>query len=209
MGHQAGYALNSGDNNIYIGNWGQGGENFPGSGIENKTTRIGSYNDANANTYIAGIWGSTVCASFNGTPSVPVYVDQFGHLGVCTSSERFKQNIQSMADASDVLLSLRPVKYQYKPGVDPKGVPQFGLVAEEVEMVDPNLVVHDVEHGIYTVRYEAVNAMLLNEFLKQHQKVEAQNQEIESLKERAAKVDSLESRLNELQALVKQLAAQK
>lgn len=114
-----------------------------------------------------------------------------------------------MADASDVLLSLRPVKYQYKPGLDPKGSPQFGLIAEEVDKIDPDLVVHDNQHGIYTVRYEAVNAMLLNEFLKQHQKVEAQNQEIASLKEKTAKVDSLESRLNELQTLVKQLTGQK
>jgi hypothetical protein len=125
-----------------------------------------------------------------------------GQLGTLTSSAKFKQNIQDMASASDVLLALRPVTYQYKPGVDPKGVPQFGLVAEEVNKIDPDLVVHDDRHGIYTVRYEAVNAMLLNEFLKQHQ-------EIASLKEKAARVDALESRLNELQALVQQLATQK
>ena len=75
--------------------------------------------------------------------------------------------------------------------------------------VDPALVVHDDKHQIYSVRYEAVNAMLLNEFLKEHQKVEAQSKEIESLKAKAAKVDSLESRLNELQELVKQMAVQK
>jgi len=139
-----------------------------------------------------------------------------GQLGTLTSSARYKQNIQTMADASDVLLSLRPVKYEYKPGIDPKGSPQFGLVAEEVDRIDPDLVVHDDRHGIYTVRYEAVNAMLLNEFLKQHQKVEQQNGEIaiqnaviEGLKEKSAQMDSLASRLNELQALVKQLAAQK
>ena len=201
VGYQAGQNLITGNTNIYIGNQGTG-ENF--SPAENYTIRIGTINnDTNlgpiiASTYIAGIYENV---NYIGAP-VPVYVDAGGHLGIQPSSARYKQNIQSMADASDVLLSLRPVKYQYKPGLDPKGIPQFGLVAEEVDKVDPDLVVHDQQHGIYTVRYEAVNAMLLNEFLKQHQ-------EIASLKEKAARVDSLESRLNELQALVKQLAAQK
>lgn len=207
VGYQAGINLTSGNNSIYIGNQGAG-ENF-NSG-ESDTIRIGSINLATtntgpANTYIAGIYDNV---NYVGTP-LQVYVDAGGHLGVLGSSERFKQNVQNMKDASDVLLSLRPVKYEYKPGIDPKASPQFGLIAEEVDKVDPDLVVHDERHGIYTVRYEAVNAMLLNEFLKQHQKVEAQNTEIESLKEKAAQVDSLASRLDELQALVKQLAAQK
>jgi len=200
VGSLAGQNLTAGNNNIYIGN--QGAVN------ESDTIRIGSVDNASpsnaiASTYIGGIYNSTV------TVGVPVYVLANGQLGTLTSSARYKQNIKTMADASDVLLALRPVTYQYKPGLDPKGSPQFGLIAEEVDKVDPDLVVHDKQHGIYTVRYEAVNAMLLNEFLKQHQKVEEQNQEIKSLKEKAAKVDSLESRLDELQAMVKQLAAQK
>ena len=206
VGYLAGDGLATGTQDIYIGNQGEG-ENF--SPAESQTIRIGvsdmslSYsNSPPTNTYIAGIYNATVSG-------VPVYVDSDGHLGTLTSSARFKQNIKSMKDASDVLLALRPVTYQYKPGIDPKANPQFGLVAEEVEKVDPDLVVHDQRHGIYTVRYEAVNAMLLNEFLKQHQKVEDQSTEIESLKEKAAQVDSLESRLDELQSLVKQLAAQK
>jgi hypothetical protein len=73
---------------------------------------------------------------------------------------------------------LRPVTFKYKPGIDPKGTPQFGLVAEEVNQVNPDPVVHDEQHGIYTVRYEAVNVMLLNEFLKEHRKVEQQSTEI-------------------------------
>jgi len=106
------------------------------------------------------------------------------------------------------------VTFKYKPGIDPKGTPQFGLIAEEVDQVDPDLVVRDDQHQIYTVRYEAVNAMLLNEFLKQHRKVEEQSTEIETLKQKADKVDSLQkqndslaARLYELEAAVKQLAA--
>jgi hypothetical protein len=210
LGYQAGLNLTTGDNNIYIGNQGEG-ESFVNT--ESDTIRIGAINNVStngpANTYIAGIWDSTVCGSTNGIPSMPVYVDAFGHLGVCTSSARFKQNIQNMADASDVLLSLRPVTYQYKPGIDPKGIQQFGLVAEEVDQIDPNLVVHDDRHGIYTVRYEAVNAMLLNEFLKQHRKVEDQSAEIATLKEKAARVDSLETRLSELEQKMQSLKAAK
>jgi hypothetical protein len=84
------------------------------------------------------------------------------------SSQRFKQDIQAMGDASDVLLSLRPVTFRYKPDFDPEGSPQFGLVAEEVEKVNPDLVGRDAEGKASTVRYQAVTAMLLNEFLKQH-----------------------------------------
>jgi hypothetical protein len=102
-----------------------------------------------------------------------------------------------------VLLALKPVTFRYKSDIDPNGLPQFGLIAEDVDKVDPDLVVHDDQKQIYTVRYEAVNAMLLNEFLKQHRKVEQQNAEIQTLKEKLAKVDSLEKQLQELQALLK------
>jgi hypothetical protein len=85
-------------------------------------------------------------------------------------------------------------------------MPQFGLIAEQVEKVDPNLVVHDKEHGIYTVRYEAVNAMLLNEFLKEHKTVQEQSTEIQTLEQQNG---SLSRRLNELEATVKQITTQK
>ena len=101
-----------------------------------------------------------------------------------------------MDDASDVLLSLRPVTFRYKPEVDPHRLPQFGLVAEEVEKVDPDLVARDDQNQVYTVRYEAVNAMLLNEFLKQHCKVEEQNVEIQTLKERLEKLEQLMNQKN-------------
>jgi hypothetical protein len=107
-----------------------------------------------------------------------------------------------MGDASDSLLALRPVTFRYKPEFDPKGTPQFGLIAEEVNKVDPGLVLRDDKNEIYTVRYEAVNAMLLNEFLKQHRKVEEQQVEIDALKEKVAQVDSLEKRLKDLEQVV-------
>jgi len=137
---------------------------------------------------------------------VPVYVTSTGQLGTLTSSARFKTDIQSMNNASEVLLSLHPVTFHYKSDIDPHGIPQFGLVAEDVAKVDPDLVARDDKHRIYTVRYEAVNAMLLNEFLKEHRKVEEQGVENETLR---AKVGSLEKKMDELQALVNQLAAQR
>jgi hypothetical protein len=126
---------------------------------------------------------------------VAVYVTSSGQLGTLTSSARFKQNIRSMGEASDALLSLRPVSFRYKPEIDPKGIPQFGLVAEEVEKVDPDLVARDDKNQIYTVRYEAVNAMLLNEFQKEHRKVEEQNTKLQDLRRN---VDSQNSENGEL-----------
>jgi hypothetical protein len=88
------------------------------------------------------------------------------------SSERFKTAIKPMEKASEAILALKPVTFRYKHDLDPKGVPQFGLVAEEVEKINPDLVARDERGKVYTVRYEAVNAMLLNEFLKEHRKVQ-------------------------------------
>jgi hypothetical protein len=102
-----------------------------------------------------------------------VKVNAAGQLGTAPSSSRFKQNISSMGDTSDALFALRPVTFRYKQEIDPEEIQQFGLVAEEVEKVDPNLVIRDADGKPYTVRYEAVNAMLLNEFLKQHRRVES------------------------------------
>jgi hypothetical protein len=98
-------------------------------------------------------------------------VDSSGHLGTTTSSARFKEEIKSMDKASEAILALKPVAFRYKKEPDPAGIPQFGLVAEQVEKIDPDLVARDEQGKPYTVRYEAVNAMLLNEFLKEHRKV--------------------------------------
>ena len=156
FGVDAGINLTTGDNNIDIGN--------RGVAAEANTVRIGTQG-TQTKTFMAGIYGTAI----SGTP---VKINSSGQLGVAPSSARFKQNVHKMDKASDVLLALRPVTFRYKPEIDPEGSPQFGLVAEEVEKVNPALVARDAEGKVFTVRYEAVNAMLLNEFLKEHKKVE-------------------------------------
>src|SRR5215471_588952 len=104
--------------------------------------------------------------------TMPVIVSDTGQLGTVVSSERFKKDITTMDKASEAILALRPVTFHYK--TDTKGIPQFGLIAEEVAKVNPALVLPDQEGKPYTVRYEAVNAMLLNEFLKEHRRNEEQ-----------------------------------
>jgi hypothetical protein len=118
---------------------------------------------------------------FNATSSggTAVFINSDGRLGTTTSSRRFKEDIKSMDRASEALFALKPVTFRYKKGIDPQGIPQFGLVAEEVEAVDPDLVVRDKEGKVNTVRYEAINAMVLNEFLKAHAKLQQQQATIE------------------------------
>src|SRR5204863_6642301 len=119
-----------------------------------------------ARTFIAGISGATV------PDGVGVIVGANGKLGTVVSSARFKHEIKPMDKASEAILALKPVTFRYNREVDPEGIPQFGLVAEEVEKVNPDLVARDEQGKPFTVRYEAVNAMLLNEFLKAHSKVQ-------------------------------------
>jgi Chaperone of endosialidase len=99
-----------------------------------------------------------------------VIINSSGQLGTVLSSARFKEAIKPMDKASEAILSLQPVTFRYKQELDPEGIPQFGLVAEQVEKVNPDLVARDADGKVNTVRYEAVNAMLLNEFLKEHRK---------------------------------------
>jgi endosialidase-like protein len=106
---------------------------------------------------------------------VAMFVDANGRLGTTTSSQRFKEQIKPMDQASEAILALQPVTFRYKQELDPESIPQFGLVAEEVEKINPDLVARDKEGKPYTVRYEAVNAMLLNEFLKAHRRIEEQD----------------------------------
>jgi uncharacterized coiled-coil protein SlyX len=150
LGLNAGVSLTIGSNNIDIGSFGAAGES--------NTIRIGS---AQVRTFIKGISGAVVSGA-------PVVVNAGGQLGMAASSERFKEKIKPMDKASEVILALKPVTFRYKKEIDPERLPQFGLVAEEVEKVNPNLVVRDKEGKPYSVRYEQVNAMLLNEFLKEH-----------------------------------------
>jgi len=190
LGNNAGENLTTGSDNIDIGNKGVHGETG--------TIRIGR-TGTQMNAYVAGISGATV------PTGVAVIVDTSGHLGTTTSSERFKEAIKPMDRASEAILSLKPVTFRYKHELDPDSIPQFGLVAEEVEKLNPDLVARDAEGKPNTVRYEAVNAMLLNEFLKEHRKVktlEAQAAEQQSTNAEQQKA------IEALTAAVKAQAAQ-
>src|SRR5947208_1661053 len=167
LGALAGTNLRTGNRNIDIGN--------AGVTDESNTIRIGNVANQNA-TFIAGISGAAVAGG------VGVIIDSSGHLGTVVSSERFKDEIKPMDKASEAILALNPVTFRYKHELDPDGIPQFGLVAEQVAKLDPDLVARDDHGKPYTVRYEAVNAMLLNEFLKEHRKVGEQEATIVQLK---------------------------
>src|SRR5207244_5560505 len=191
LGYFAGHDLTIGDYNIDIGNL--------GVAAEANTIRIG---DSNQNrTFIAGIRGVTTVNA-----AIPVLIDTLGQLGTASSSRRFKHEIKPMDKASEAILALKPVTFHYKS--DKKSTPQFGLIAEEVAEVNPDLVVRDEKGEIYTVRYDAVNAMLLNEFLKEHRaflkeerKVEAQEATITQLKQ------DFQSKLADQQRQIKALTS--
>jgi Chaperone of endosialidase len=159
LGNAAGRHLTTGDNNIDIGS------NVVGVPGESNTIRIGFNNTA---AYIAGISGEQALGGN------AVFVTSAGKLGTVTALllVRFKDDIKPMGKTSDAILTLKPVTFRYKKELDPQGTPQFGLVAEEVAKVNPGLVKRDRDGKLQTVRYEAVNAMLLNEFLKGRRKVE-------------------------------------
>ncbi len=186
LGYRAGVNLTTGSNNIDIGHVGVAGES--------KHIRIGKTGTQNA-TFIAGISGVAVTGS-------QVVVNSNGKLGVAASSARFKDKIKPMDKASEAILALKPVTFRYKHDLDPEGIPQFGLVAEQVEKVNPDLVARDEEGKPYTVRYEAVNAMLLNEFLKEHHKGQEQDATIAQLK------SAVTQQQNEIKALTASLKEQ-
>src|SRR6266567_7395462 len=140
LGNSAGFNLTTGDFNIDIGNAGVAGEA--------NTIRIGTSGDQ-TRTFIAGISGTAVAGA-------AVKVNANGLLGVAPSSQRFKTEIKPMDKASEAILALKPVTFHYKKELDPEGILQFGLVAEEVEEVDPNLVTCDDQGKPYTVRYEEI-----------------------------------------------------
>ena len=155
--------------------------------------------DVSNTCYIGNIFGVT------STGGAGVFVDGDGKLGTATSSQRFKQEIKPMGNASDALFALKPVAFRYKKDIDPKGTPQLGLVAEDVEKVNPDLVVRDKEGKPYSVRYDQVNAMLLNEFLKEHRKNEQQESKIE---EQETKVARQEKQIEALTAGLQKVSAQ-
>jgi hypothetical protein len=192
--------LLAGDFNIDIGNNGEAGDA--------NTIRIG--NPLHNRAFIAGISGVTVSGG------TAVYIDSNGQLGTATSSARFKDEIKPMERASETLLALKPVTFHYKRQIDPAAISQFGLVAEDVEKVNPALVVRDKKGKPYSVRYDQVNAMLLNEFLKEHRRVEElksavvqQRKDFEAAITRQQKqTETLVARLNEQEARIQKVSAQ-
>jgi hypothetical protein len=148
--------------------------------------------------FIGNIFGAT------SSGGVGVFINAAGQLGTATSSRRFKDEIKPMAEASDALFALRPVTFRYKKEIDPKRISQFGLVAEDVEAVNSDLVVRDKDGKPYSVRYEQVNAMLLNEFLKEHK---AFLEEQRKVREQEATIGQLESRVARQEQGIEALAA--
>ena len=191
LGSGAGLNLETGNKNIYIGNAGL-------SSNENGKIRIGT-TGIHGRTFIAGISGVTVPAG------VGVIVGTDGKLGTVVSSARFKDEVKPMDKASEGILALKPVTFRYKKELDPQGIPQFGLVAEDVEKVNPDLVARDEQGKPYTVRYEAVNAMLLNEFLKEHN---AFVEEQRKVREQGATIARLEQQIETLTAGLQKVSAQ-
>ena len=149
--------------------------------------------DLSNSCYVGEIFGQPV----DPATAVPVFVDTNGKLGTAFSSRRFKHDIKPMDKASESLLALKPVTFHYKS--DTKDTPQFGLIAEDVAAVNPDLVVRDKNGDVYTVRYDQVNAMLLNEFLKAHRRMEEQDKRIEDLtaqlKQQAAQIQKVSAQL--------------
>jgi hypothetical protein len=173
IGNSAGATLTGGNSNIYIGN--------AGAANESNTIRIGA---VQTSTFFAGIFGQV-------SPSgVAVLIDSSGKLGTTVSSRRYKDGIADLAGESDVLMKLRPVAFYYRPEYDETHTRQYGLVAEEVAEVAPQLVVYDDAGAPQSVRYHFVNAMLLNEVQNQRRR----------LKEQASRIEDLEARLARLEA---------
>jgi len=196
LGAEAGRNLTTGIDNIHIGNFGVAGETF--------TIRIGQQGAQSA-TFIAGI----NLAAVTGTA---VVVSSLGQLGVAPSSQRFKDEIKPMDKASEAILALKPVTFRYKKELDPQVIAQFGLVAEEVEKVNPDLVARDRDGKPYTVRYEAVNAMLLNEFLKEHRIVQELKSTVSKQEATAAQqrkeIKALTAALKEQASQIQKVSAQ-
>src|SRR5204862_3250783 len=185
----------SGSSNIALGN---------GAGIgittANDVICIGAGGEnVDSSCYIGGIFNAT---SSGGSA---VFINSAGKLGTSTSSQRFKDEIKPMDQASEALYALKPVKFRYKKEIDPQGTKQFGLVAEEVEKVNPDLVVRDKDGKPYSVRYDQVNAMLLNEFLKEHRKMEEQEA---TIAQQQKGLEALTARLNEQAAQIQKVTAQ-
>jgi uncharacterized coiled-coil protein SlyX len=195
--------LVTGDNNTAVGD---SAGSFNTSGVNNVYIGEGILGVAGENNacYIKSIFGQM---SGDG---VAVFVNAQNKVGTNPSSQRFKKEITPMDHASETILALKPVTFHYK--ADAANRPQFGLVAEEVEKINPDLVVRDTNGEIYSVRYDAVNVMLLNEFLKEHKKVEEQQATISELRSTVAQqqkgMELVTAQLKEQAAQIQKVSAQ-
>jgi hypothetical protein len=173
------------NNTVGDGNIGVGINAGIGVTTANSVICIGAFGDnVSQSCYIGNIFDQSSPAG------LAVFVNSAGKLGTIMSSRRFKEDIKAMDKASEAILALQPVRFRYTKDVDPTGTAQFGLVAEDVAKVNPDLVVRDKEGKPYSVRYDQVNAMLLNEFLKERKKVEAQEETIAQLKSDTTKQET-------------------
>jgi hypothetical protein len=186
--------LTTGSFNIVVG---QGGANIT---TASNVIAIGSDGGNTSNTTWIGNVYST--STVSGT-TLPVIVSDGGQLGTAPSARRFKKEIEPMDQASESILALKPVTFHYKS--DKTNTPQFGLVAEDVAQVNPNLVVREKNGEIYSVRYDAVNAMLLNEFLKEHNAFVQEQHKVEKLE---ATVENLIATVKEQAAQIQKVSAQ-
>jgi hypothetical protein len=191
----------TGDDNTAIGNLAGANQSTGSGNVYIGTGMLGVAGESNA-CYIRSIFGQTSASG------IPVVINSNNKLGTTTSSKRFKEEIKAMDKASEALLALKPVTFRYKKNIDPAGTSQFGLAAEDVEKVNPDLVVRDQEGKPYSVRYDQVNAMLLNEFLKEHRKVEKLEAAVaQQQKEFQATVAQQQREINALTASFKEQAA--
>jgi phage-related protein len=184
-------ANTTGDDNTAIGNLAGANQSTGSGNVYIGTGMLGVAGESNA-CYIRSIFGQTSASG------IPILINSNNKLGTTTSSKRFKEEIKAMDKASEALVALKPVTFRYKKDIDPAGTLQFGLAAEDVEKVNPDLVVRDQEGKPYSVRYDQVNAMLLNEQQKDFQATAPQQQrEINaltaSLKEQAALIQSIKA----------------
>ena len=201
-GGAAGFNIVNGFDNVYIG-W---GVSAGGPFDESETIRINDsapqVGGTTSKVFIGGINGATV-----GGANAPVIVNTNGQLGTGVSSARFKKDIDPMGTTSEAIFSLKPVRFHYKG--DETNMPQFGLIAEEVAKVNPALILVDKERKPYTVRYEQINAMLLNEFLKEHKRVQEEQTTIGQLESTTAKQQATIGELKkDLQTVVARLKDQ-
>lgn len=196
VGSQALYNNVSGDSNTAVGD--SAGFNITGSGNVCVGAGVNGVAGENNITRIRNVYESVATER-------AVYVTSDNRIGTLASSRRYKDEIRPMEDASKAIHSLRPVRFRYKKEVDPTRSLCFGLIAEEVAKIDPDLVTSDREGKPQSVRYEAVNAMLLNEFLKAHRKVERQEAKIE---EQEAMIACQQEQIDALAAGLKKVSAQ-